>query len=262
MNEPWLVYFLIFGAVFITVQYGYTFFSRDIGARVRINRRLADIQTGRYAPYSAPSIRRAGRLNESLPAPIRWIAALYIQAGGKTVIPAVAIAMGGAFASTFLALLLLRRSLTTSAVGAVLAAVGVGFAVVIVCRKRRIRKFSEQLPEVIETIVRSLRAGHPFIVALGLVARELPDPAGSEIGMTTDEIAYGREISTALENLYDRVGHEDLRFFATAVTIQSQTGGNLAEILTRLSRLLRERFRMRRKVRSLSAEGRMSALVL
>jgi tight adherence protein B len=129
-------------------------------------------------------------------------------------------------------------------------------------RSKRIRKFEEQLPEAIDVIIRSLRAGHPFTTAIGLVAREMPDPSGTEFGFVSDEIAYGRDVHTALSNLHRRVGYDDLRFFTTSVTVQSQTGGNLAEILARLSKLMRERFKMRRRVRALTAEGRFSALAL
>jgi tight adherence protein B len=90
----------------------------------------------------------------------------------------------------------------------------------------------------------------------------MPDPSGTEFGLVNDEIAYGRDIPSALSSLYDRVGYEDLRFFTTAVTVQNQTGGSLAEILSRLSKLIRDRFKMRRRVRALTAEGRFSAIAL
>jgi tight adherence protein B len=99
-------------------------------------------------------------------------------------------------------------------------------------------------------------------VALDLAAREMPDPIGSELGMTSDEITFGQDVRTAVENLYRRVGHEDLLFFVVAINVQNQTGGNLAEVLSRLSRLLRNRSKLRLKIRALSAEGRVSAVVL
>jgi tight adherence protein B len=107
-----------------------------------------------------------------------------------------------------------------------------------------------------------LRAGHPFRVSLALVAREMPDPIGSEFGIVADEVTFGLEQTTAIDNLCRRVGEPDLSFFSTAVTVQQQSGGNLAEIMTRLSRLLRSRSKMRLKIRSLSAEGRLSAIAL
>ena len=129
-------------------------------------------------------------------------------------------------------------------------------------RRRRIAAFSEQLPDALDVIVRGLRAGHPFRVSLALVAREMPDPIGSEFGIVADEVTFGLEQTTAIDNLCRRVGQPDLSFFSIAVTIQQQSGGNLAEIMTRLSRMLRNRSKMRLKIRSLSAEGRLSAIAL
>jgi tight adherence protein B len=94
---------------------------------------------------------------------------------------------------------------------------------------------------------------------LGMVGRELGDPVGSEFGMVLDELTYGLDFETVLRNLYHRVGQEDLGLMVTAVSLQSSTGGNLSEVLNNLSRIIRERFKLRRKVRALSAEGRVSA---
>ena len=129
-------------------------------------------------------------------------------------------------------------------------------------RAKRLSRFGEQLPDAIDVIVRGVRAGHPFSAAIDLVARELPDPVGTEFGMTTDEITFGQDVRTAIGNLYKRVGQEDLLYVVTAINIQSQTGGNLAEVLSRLSHLIRQRLKLRLKVRAMSAEGRISALFL
>jgi tight adherence protein B len=129
-------------------------------------------------------------------------------------------------------------------------------------RKRRQKKFSAQFPDAIDIIVRSLRAGHPVPIAITMVSREMADPVGSEFGIVTDEVTYGADLETALRNLFFRVGTDDLPLFVTAVAIQGSTGGNLGEILENLSRVIRERFKMRRKIRSLAAEGRASALIL
>jgi tight adherence protein B len=107
-----------------------------------------------------------------------------------------------------------------------------------------------------------LRAGHPVPVAISMVARELPDPIGTEFGIVTDEITYGAALETAMRNLFFRVGGDDLPLFVTAVAIQGSTGGNLGEILENLSGVIRQRFKMRRKIRALAAEGRASALIL
>jgi tight adherence protein B len=129
-------------------------------------------------------------------------------------------------------------------------------------RAKRIAQFGEQLPDSLDVLVRGLRAGHPFRVSLNLVAREMPDPAGSEFGLIADEIAFGLEQSQAIDGLVGRVGHADLSFFATAINIQHETGGNLAEILARLAQLLRQRMKLRLKIRALSSEGRLSAIAL
>jgi tight adherence protein B len=129
-------------------------------------------------------------------------------------------------------------------------------------RSRRIARFGEQLPDVIDIVVRSLKAGHPLPVAISLVGREMPAPAGAEFMVVFEEISYGRELREALDGLSDRVGHDDLRFLITSIAIAHQTGGNLGEILARLSKLIRERFRMKRKIKALSAEGRAGGYVL
>jgi len=129
-------------------------------------------------------------------------------------------------------------------------------------RNRRWKIFGSQFPDALDMIVRSLRAGHPVPIAITMVAREMKDPIGSEFGIVADEITYGADLETALRNLYFRIGQDDLPLFVTAVAIQGTTGGNLGEILENLSGVIRQRFKMRRKIRALAAEGRASALIL
>jgi tight adherence protein B len=129
-------------------------------------------------------------------------------------------------------------------------------------RNRRHKLFGIQLPEALELITRSLKAGHPVPVAISMVAREMQDPIGTEFGLVADEVTYGSDLVTALHGLFQRVGHEDLPLFVTAVSIQSSSGGNLREILDGLSAVIRERGKLKRKVRSISTEGRMSAYIL
>ena len=129
-------------------------------------------------------------------------------------------------------------------------------------RKRRQAKFTEQLPEALDIIVRSLRAGHPVPAAIKMAAREMGDPLGSEFGMAEDEITYGLDIEAAMRNMLERVGQEDLPLFVTSVAIQASSGGNLTEILGNLTEVIRMRAKMRRKIRALSAEGRTSAIIL
>ena len=129
-------------------------------------------------------------------------------------------------------------------------------------RKQRHKRFGMQLPEALDLITRGLKAGHPVPVAVSMVSREMPDPIGTEFGIVSDEVTYGSDMVSALRNLFERVGHEDLPLFVTAVSIQSTTGGNLREILEGLSGVIRERGKLRRKVKAISVEGRMSAYIL
>jgi tight adherence protein B len=156
----------------------------------------------------------------------------------------------------------LRGNLMEAAAVAVLSATVLPILALLMLRRLRKRKFAAQLPDALDTIVRSLRAGHPVPVALSLVGREMPDPIGSEFGILSDEITYGADLETALRSLHMRIGSDDLPLFVTAVGIQASTGGNLGEILNNLSDVIRQRFKMRRKVRALAAEGRASAMIL
>ncbi len=129
-------------------------------------------------------------------------------------------------------------------------------------RNKRMAKFERQLPEALELVARSLKAGHAFTGGLRMVVEEFGDPVGTEFGKTLDEISFGVGVPEALTNLTRRVDCEDIKFFVVSVIIQRETGGNLAEVLDSLSRLIRERFKFHGRVRVLSGEGRMSAIVL
>jgi tight adherence protein B len=135
-------------------------------------------------------------------------------------------------------------------------------SVVLLIRSRRQSRFVSQLPDAIDVIVRSLRSGHPVPAAMTMVARELDDPIGTEFGIMVDEMTYGLDSERSLRNMYDRVGSPDLLLLVTAISLQMATGGNLAEILGNLTKIMRDRFQLRRKVRALSAEGRVSAYAL
>jgi tight adherence protein B len=128
--------------------------------------------------------------------------------------------------------------------------------------KKRLAAIEEQLPDAVELMVRSLRVGHPFSSAIGIVAKEVPDPLGTEFGVIADEAAYGRDITESLKSLAERMDMQDLRFLAVAVSIQSQSGGNLAEILEGLSKVIRARFKLFRRVRAITAEAKWSGMFL
>jgi tight adherence protein B len=131
-----------------------------------------------------------------------------------------------------------------------------------VIRRRRIDSFTAQLPDALNIIVRSLRIGHPFVSAIGFASREMRDPIAAELALTAEEVTFGQDVTTAVVNLHRRVGQDDLLFLVTAVSVQSQTGGNLAEVLGRLATLMRQRSTLQLKVKALSAEGRLSAWFL
>ena len=141
-------------------------------------------------------------------------------------------------------------------------AAGIPIIVVRFMASRRISKFEEQFPEATELLARSLRAGHAFTTGLSMVAEELPDPVGAEFRLVYDRQAFGMPISDALRDMAQRVPLLDARFFVTAVLTQRESGGNLAEVLDNLARLMRERFTVRREVKTLSAHGRITGLVL
>ena len=129
-------------------------------------------------------------------------------------------------------------------------------------RRRRLLAFEEQFPEGLDLISRALKAGHAFATGLKMVADEMPEPVGPEFRKTFDEQNFGLPLKDALDNLTMRVPSLDVRFFATAVLIQRETGGNLAEILENLAHVVRERFKILRQVRVYTAHGRFTGYVL
>ena len=129
-------------------------------------------------------------------------------------------------------------------------------------RARRRVELSKQLPDAIDLMVQSLRAGHPINPAFNVIVREMPDPIASELGIVADAIAYGDDLATAIDEMAKRIGLEDFNYLAVAITIQHSTGGNLATVLESLGQVIRDRFAMERKIKALSAEGRITAMVV
>jgi tight adherence protein B len=128
--------------------------------------------------------------------------------------------------------------------------------------KRRLRKFEQQLPDALDLLARGLKAGHTFPAGLQQVAQEMPDPLGTEFSIIFKEFSHGLELNIALLNLCQRIELQDLSFFTTAVLIQRETGGNLTEILEKIALLIRERFTLHNQVKALTAEGRLSGVIL
>ncbi|HEY0563826.1 MAG TPA: type II secretion system F family protein [Methylophilus sp.] len=165
------------------------------------------------------------------------------------------------FAASFFVLFVLRVNIVV----AIVIALVVSSLPLISTLRARAKRFSmieEQLPDAIDAICRSLRSGHAFTSAFGLVADELPDPIATEFRITLEENNLGVNINDAMQNLAQRVPITDLRYFIIAVLIQRETGGNLAEILDSISTIIRERFKLIGHIRVLSAEGKMSAWIL
>ena len=128
--------------------------------------------------------------------------------------------------------------------------------------KNYYKKFNEQLPEALDLLSRAVRSGNALSAGLGMIAEQIEDPISSEFAATVDEINLGLTMTEAMENLCERVPIADLRFFSIAVLVQKETGGNIGEILDNISRLIRERIQFKRHVSALTAEGRLSAIVL
>ena len=129
-------------------------------------------------------------------------------------------------------------------------------------RKSRLGKFEQGLPEAIDLIVSALRVGHSLNAAMGLVSRECPDPVGGEFRLAFDEMNYGLELKSALDNLVTRVPMQDIKIVCTAILIQRESGGNLAEVLDKTAQVIRERFRLKRQVLTHTAQGRLTGWIL
>ena len=187
----------------------------------------------------------------------RWIE----QSGVKTTLSAVLLVAFGLAAAGALVVMFTIRTAAIVPFGA-----AIGFALPFVYlkvkRARRLRTFEENFPEALDLIARSLKAGHAFVTGLKMVADEMDEPVGPEFRKTFDEQNFGLPLKDALENLTLRIPSLDVRFFATAVLIQRETGGNLSEILENLAHVVRERFKILRQVRVHTAHGRFTGYVL
>lgn len=153
--------------------------------------------------------------------------------------------------------------------GSGLLAAGIGlamgaapFAFVAFKRSRRFGQFEKTLPEALDLMVSGLRAGHSLVAAMALVARECPDPVGSEFRICFEEQNYGLEMNAALDNLTIRVPLQDVKITCTAITIQKESGGNLAEVLDKTAYVIRERFRLKRQIKVHTAQGRLTGWIL
>jgi tight adherence protein B len=263
-DPVYLIYLLIGVSAAMFAEGIYLLFYNKASYRNNINRRLKVMDDKPDREGVLVQLRRERGLTSGgeYRLPLLNLNKLVLQSGltfgfGRLVL-IIIIGMIAAFAAT---MVFNGRSLH-AVIAALFTGLVLPFMVLRFLRGRRQKKFGAQFPDAIDIIVRSLRAGHPVPIAINMVARELPDPIGSEFGTVTDEITYGADLESAMRNLYFRVGTDDLPLFVTAVAIQGSTGGNLGEILENLSSVIRQRFKMRRKIRALAAEGRASALIL
>jgi tight adherence protein B len=264
MDPVLLIYALAAGSVILFVEALYLIFFTAASYRSRINRRLRLLQGEPDREAILIQIRRERGLTSSglYALPVLSLNRLVLQSGLTMGLGRFLVLNALAAVFVFGATLWQRENLVESAVTALAASVVLPLIALYALRSRRQKRFGSQFPDALDVIVRSLRAGHPVPIAIQMVAREMPDPVGTEFGIVADEVTFGADLETAMRNLYFRVGQEDLPLFVTAVAIQASTGGKLTEILENLSKVIRDRFKMRRKVRALAAEGRFSAIFL
>jgi len=263
--EP-IIYGLIFVGVLVLVEGLYLVaFGKSISLNSRVNRRLEMLDKGANREQVLEQLRKEMRQHmktQSIP--------LYSLLAEKAQKAAIAFSprqlvmiMGGLAALAFVGLSI---GTETQLPIRIMASVIIGIAAVFIWvnnkAKKRMAMIEEQLPDAVELIVRSLRVGHPFSSAIQIVAKEVDDPLATEFGMIADESAYGRDVGEALKEMAERLDLQDMRFLAVAVTIQAQSGGNLAEVLAGLAKVIRSRFRLFRRVKAITAEAQWSGKFL
>ena len=261
-----VVYGLIFLGVYLMLGGLYLlFFGRRLRRGRRINRRLALLADGRDSEEVLAILRqeREGAARAESAPLIGRLAVTARHANLGLTARSLWLLLFSLAAAAFLFLTLFTQS--TLFLRLVVAII-IGYAALYFWlrgkARRRIALIEEQLPDALDLMVRSLRVGHPINGAIAMVAREMPDPIGTEFGLLADEATYGMSLTDALDKLTARVPVPDLRFLAIAINIQSSSGGNLAEILEGLAGVIRSRFKLFRKVRAITAEARWSGWFL
>lgn len=261
----YLVFALIFAAYFMALEAIFLSFARRSTTRTAVSKRLAvDGRAGSEQRQALVKLRQTRSLSADgdYILPTIWLNRLILQSGVKLGVAGFPLIIVIFSALAVLLLLIGTGSFMLALPIGLVAGFALPVAVLIVIRNRRMTKFESQLPEAIDTFVRSVRAGHPVQAAIRMVVREMPQPVGTEFAIVADELTYGLDLEAAMQNLHRRVGQQDLGLLVAAIGLQGKTGGNLAEILGNLSSVIRDRLRMRLKVKALSAEARFSALVL
>lgn len=263
--EPF-IYGLIFLACIVLVNGIYlVVFGKSINFNNRVNRRLEMLEKGGNREEVLEQLRKEmGQHMSSQNIPLYSLLADKAQKANIAFTPTqlvmlMVVLSGVAFMGLTIGT---STSLPIRAVVAVGMGVGGIYLWVNTKAKKRIAMIEEQLPDAVELMVRSLRVGHPFSSAVAIVAKEVPDPLGSEMGVISDEAAYGRDMGETLKHMAERMDMQDLRFLAVAVAIQQTAGGNLAEILDGLAKVIRARFKLFRRVKAITAEAKWSGMFL
>ncbi|MDE4273882.1 type II secretion system F family protein [Phaeobacter gallaeciensis] len=263
--EP-LIYGLIFVGVIVLVEGIYlVVFGKSIRLNSRVSRRLEMMEKGNTREQVLEQLRKELKQHgKSQTIPLYSLLADRAQKAAIAFTPKQLIMIMGLVA----VIAFVGLSVGTAApfpvriLGSTIIGVGGVFFWVNKKATKRMAMIEEQLPDAVELMVRSLRVGHPFTSAIQIVSNEIEDPLASEFGMIADEAAYGRDVGESLKEMAERLDMQDLRFLAVAVTIQQQSGGNLAEVLAGLAKVIRARFRLFRKVKAITAEAQWSGKFL
>ena len=261
-----LIYIAIFASVIFVVQGVYlVIFGKSISQNGKVNRRLELLEKGGNREQVLEQLRKEMTQHmKSQSIPLYSILANKAQRANIAFTPPqILMLMGAVSVMAFLGLTVMTEvAPPTRAVIAALMGIGGVFVWISGKANKRMALMEEQLPEAVELMVRSLRVGHPFSSAVQIVSKEIADPLGTEMGVIADEAAYGRDMGETLKAMAERLDMQDLRFLAVAVTIQQTSGGNLAEILDGLAKVIRSRFRLFRRVKAITAEAKWSGKLL
>jgi tight adherence protein B len=263
-NPIYLVWLFVAVSAGLAFEAAYLLFFSATSYRSQINRRLSLSKDKNDRESVLIELRRERGLTSGGNYQLGLIAfnRLVLQSGLTLGLSRFFIIVGTVSVVAFGLTMIFRGDIMEAVFALVFSSTLMPFFALRMMRSRRQKKFAAQFPDSLDIIVRSLRAGHPVPIAVNMVGREMGDPIGTEFGIVTDEVTYGADLEKAMRNLYARIGSDDLPLFVTAVAIQGSTGGNLGEILGNLSGVIRDRFKMRRKIRALAAEGRASAMIL
>ncbi|QBF32957.1 type II secretion system F family protein [Thalassococcus sp. S3] len=263
--EP-IIYGLIFVGVLVLVEGVYLVaFGKSISLNSRVNRRLEMMDKGTGREQVLEQLRKEMQQHmKSQSIPLYSLLAEKAQKAAIAFTPQqLILVMAGLAAIAFVGLSIGTETEPPVRIAlSIVIGVGAVFFWVSSKAKKRIAMIEEQLPDAVELMVRSLRVGHPFVSAIGIVSKEVQDPLATEFGIIADEAAYGRDVGEALKEMAERLDIQDMRFLSVAVTIQQQSGGNLAEVLDGLAKVIRARFRLFRRVKAITAEAQWSGKFL